>query len=420
MIEEFTKNLKKLTYDSAFVASSDFYRKGIPFLLLPILTYYLSPSEYGMISYAVSIALIVSVFLGLQPQTFISSQWNNLHEKDKKRLLPTILFFALIVFSAIFFLSLITLFTNQNNNTINFGTMIIILIIAFGLVLLNMLTGLYQAKKNFKSIAGYVILFTSVHYLVGIILLIQFSLSWYSILIGQSFASLLIFIIFTLNNKDTIFIFKPSTNLMKKYITFGMPLLVHGLTIVVIGNIDRLMITNILSSQDNGIYSVAYMIGMLVGVLHESLAKIWNPYFYERVSSTKGKAQILNFRLFYIAFSILLLIIMYFFAPAIFVFLVDESYFEGSKIIPIILLSYTFESIRKLYVVNLFFYSKVKIVALIGIFGAIINVVLNFLWLNIYGITGAAYATLASFFITALLTFVSSHIIDHSRTKNES
>ena len=61
-----------------------------------------------------------------------------------------------------------------------------------------------------------------------------------------------------------------------------------------------------------------------------------------------------------------------------------------------------------------------KIVALIGIFGAIINVVLNFLWLNIYGITGAAYATLASFFITALLTFVSSHIIDHSRTKNES
>ena len=70
MIKDAVKSIKKITFDSALVVSSDFYRKGVPFLLLPVLTYYLTPDEYGMISYIVSIALIT------QPHTFISSQWN--------------------------------------------------------------------------------------------------------------------------------------------------------------------------------------------------------------------------------------------------------------------------------------------------------------------------------------------------------
>ena len=92
MIKDAVKSIKKITFDSALVVSSDFYRKGVPFLLLPVLTYYLTPDEYGMISYIVSIALIVSVFLGLQPHTFISSQWNKFSDIDKKRLLPSVFY----------------------------------------------------------------------------------------------------------------------------------------------------------------------------------------------------------------------------------------------------------------------------------------------------------------------------------------
>ena len=326
----------------------------------------------------------------------------------------------MIVFTILLVLALLVIAANLIKNSFSYGTVSIILIIALGFVLLNILTGIYQAKKKFKSIAGYVILFTSIHYIVGMILLIKYNLSWQSILIGQTFATLLVLIMFCFNNKNTIFVFKPSLTLIRKYISFGLPLLVHGLTLIVIGNIDRIMVTNILSSQDNGIYTVAYMIGMLIGILHESLAKIWNPFFYERVSSTKGIAQISTFRFSYILFSIFALIVMYFIAPFIFLLLVDESYNEGRKIIPYILLAYTLESFRKLYVVDLFYHSKVEIIAFIGILGAVVNVILNLLWLEQYGITGAAYATLASFFITTVLTYFASLIIKNSYIKNES
>ena len=175
------------------------------------------------------------------------------------------------------------------------------------------------------------ILFTSIHYIVGMILLIKYNLSWQSILIGQTFATLLVLIMFCFNNKNTIFVFKPSLTLIRKYISFGLPLLVHGLTLIVIGNIDRIMVTNILSSQDNGIYTVAYMIGMLIGILHESLAKIWNPFFYERFHQQREwlKFQLFVFHTFYFQF---LRGVMYFIA-FIFLLLVDESYNEGRKII---------------------------------------------------------------------------------------
>ena len=85
--------------------------------------------------------------------------------------------------------------------------------------------------------------------------------------------------------------------------------------------------------------------------------------------------------------------------------MINEKFIEALVLIPILGLGLTFEGLRKVLEAPLIFKHKVKSLAAITLIASFVNIVLNYYLIHIYGIHGAAYATVISFLLLYIMTF---------------
>ena len=86
--------------------------------------------------------------------------------------------------------------------------------------------------------------------------------------------------------------------------------------------------------------------------------------------------------------------------------MINEKFEEAILLIPILALGFTFEGLRKVLEAPLVFKHKVKSLAVITLLAGLINIVLNYFLIKLYGIDGAAYSTLISFSFLYLISFI--------------
>ena len=94
------------------------------------------------------------------------------------------------------------------------------------------------------------------------------------------------------------------------------------------------------------------------------------------------------------------------FSKVITMILVSDSFYESWKYIPLLLLSTIF-SCMSTFLGSVYMVEKKSMLNFIttGI-GAVINVVLNFLFIPIFGVNGAAFATFLSYFVVFVLRVI--------------
>ncbi len=183
------------------------------------------------------------------------------------------------------------------------------------------------------------------------------------------------------------------------------PLIISSLAVIVYMRIDQIMIKNILGFGNVGVYSVAvrlseslYFIPLLIVTsLFPAIVrnKKSSNHFYElRI------IQLYGLMLYSAAFIAAILTL---FSPYLVPLLFGVEYSESVK--PLKVLSWTVifialnAAITRYYVVeNLQVYTLINTCS-----GALINVALNLIFIPKYGISGAAYATLISYSISAFL-----------------
>ena len=84
--------------------------------------------------------------------------------------------------------------------------------------------------------------------------------------------------------------------------------------------------------------------------------------------------------------------------------MVDEKFMEALYYIPWLVIAFSLEGLRKPLSSFLMHKNMVKTLGAITLFSALINIVLNIIWIQKYGISGAAYATITSFVILYIMT----------------
>jgi O-antigen/teichoic acid export membrane protein len=84
--------------------------------------------------------------------------------------------------------------------------------------------------------------------------------------------------------------------------------------------------------------------------------------------------------------------------------MINEKFIDALVLIPILALGFTFEGLRKVLEAPLVFKHKVKSIAIITLIAGTTNIILNYYLIDIYGLNGAAYATVVSFLVLYLLT----------------
>lgn len=186
---------------------------------------------------------------------------------------------------------------------------------------------------------------------------------------------------------------------------FCVPLLPHYLSEIILMNSDRIMIDRMCGPSDVAIYSVAYTVGSLISMVTGAINSAFMPYQCQKIKGKEYKTLARNTN-YIIAFVALCLCGVMLFGREVVLIFGGTKYIDSIPIIIPISLGVFFNYVFQLFGrVQEYFEQKYTIV-IASISCAILNIVLNFIFINVYGYKAAAYTTFACYFSFCFLHYL--------------
>jgi len=104
--------------------------------------------------------------------------------------------------------------------------------------------------------------------------------------------------------------------------------------------------------------------------------------------------------------------------PYIFPVMIDDKFIEALLYIPLLVIAFSVEGLRKPLSGFLMYKNMVKTLGVVSLITAAINIILNILLIQEFGIIGAVYATLYSFLFLYVITLFLVYKYCDIRLKN--
>lgn len=190
-------------------------------------------------------------------------------------------------------------------------------------------------------------------------------------------------------------------------IRFGAPLIPANAAFFALHFGDRFFLSRFAGMSDVGNYSLAYKFGFLVTFLvAEPFGRAWNVR-YVAMTRTPGWRQTFRSvsRLLAAALVAAGLAIAVFSDETLH-FLVTPPYYPAFRAIPLIAAAYVFRELGDFFRNMLFINLKSPLVSIVSVAAAALNFLLNWLWIPSHGMLGAAWATLVTWALYALVLFL--------------
>ena len=399
---------KKLIKSFSIYAGSNLLNSAIPFLLLPFLTEYLNPEEYGIVSMFQLLIYITIPFAGLLCNSAIERAY---FDKEEKKDIPRYVFNSLIIIivSSIFVL-FIFIFAGNFIAKLSefprkwlFGVLIYVVFFNISGVLLS----LWRVKKKEILYGVFRILRTLLDVGLSIYFVLMLRYTWEGRIMGQiipfvAFGIITIYIL--IKNKWLKFEYNAAD--IKDIIRYGAPLVAHNLGSIIIGYSDRLFVVNEFGLSVMGLYSVGYQVGMIIYLVQNSFNLAWVPWFFEKLNlnDININKKIVIFTYFYFIVMILLVFLLILINPIIFSIL-GENYTNAQQFVFYIALGFAFNGMYKMVVNYLFYLKKTKLVGIVTLITAGLNILLNIVLIKYNGAIGAAQATCIAFLLQFVFIF---------------
>lgn len=194
---------------------------------------------------------------------------------------------------------------------------------------------------------------------------------------------------------------------------FCIPLMPHYLSEFVLQSSDKIMINYLCGSSDVAIYSVAYSAGSLINLVTNAVNSTFAPYQYQKIKSKEYQvlAKRANQVLFFVG--TMLAGIMFFSREIVLIF-GGIKYLESVDVIIPICLGVYFNYMFQLFARVQEYYEHKLTVVIPSILCAILNLLLNYIFIRLCGYQAAAYTT---FFCYALFCLI--HYYFYRKVCNE-
>lgn len=189
----------------------------------------------------------------------------------------------------------------------------------------------------------------------------------------------------------------------------NLPLIPHGISIMVLSFSDKIMINSMVGPYQAGIYGVAYNASQIINALKLSIVDALRPWFHEKLKN-KRYGEIKGLCRFIFLINILMTFIIVGLAPEIIMILAAPQYYDAIYIIPPVAASSYFTFIYNICAIIEMYYERNKRVMVASVIAAVTNVVLNYLLIPVFGYLAAGYTTLVSYIVLSVfhLLFVNS------------
>ena len=391
--------------------------KALAFLLLPLYTTRFAASDYGILGLVTTTGTVLSIIFTIGMNVgLLRSYYDYDDEESRKKVVSTSFYIVLI--SSIIMLILGISFSRYLSfllfKSADYNLHFIIIVITSVFNILNIIPLIiFRIKK--KSV--HFIIFQTSFLAIGIGIIIYLVNYRHMGILGSLIGNLAMSVIGCITlyiyfRREIVFKFLKVEG--KKMLLLGLPLIPSDLSVFVFTAIDRYFLNYYSTTKELGLYNLAYNFGNMMTVLIATpISLIW-PVMYLSVKDHDNAKEFYSRTLTYtLTVSFFLFLILSLLSKEVLQIMSNKEYWGANAVIPLIVLTYSLWSIRKIINVASTLKRKMLGLAIVNFGGAAVNIGLNFLLIPRYGILGAGYSTL----ITYILVIIALIIYNQSLMK---
>ena len=387
--------------NTSWILAGQIIRMLVSFLINIITTRYLGPSNYGVITYVTSYISFFTSIIALGLDGVIIFELVNDRENNGT-ILGTAMLMRLIT-STVCVTAFMLLIRVTDGNDPTTVTVAVLQAIQLPFLCLDSINFWYQSRLESKypvTVQTGAYIATSVYKVI--LLATGKSVEWFGFAVSLDIIAIGLSYLF-LYRKHGGPRLRFSLHVAKRLLKSSFPFILANLMYVVYGQMDRIMIKQMIgSSTEVGLYSAALAICTIVGFIPVAILDSSRPVVME----AKGQDEYLyKLRFRQLAAAILWFSTLYslgvtIFSRLIIFLLYGEAYLAANSCLKIAVWYTLFSYLGSAMNLWLICEKKNKYVFIFSCMGAITNLVLNCLLIPVWGINGAAVATFVAQFMT--------------------
>jgi O-antigen/teichoic acid export membrane protein len=199
--------------------------------------------------------------------------------------------------------------------------------------------------------------------------------------------------------------------LWKQMLRYAFPVLIAGIAFSINETFDRILLERLLpenlAKDAIGTYSACYKLALFMMLFATAYRLGIEPFFFSNAKDKDAKANYAKILEFFVIFGALILLTVVVFVDVLKLVLIpNEAYWEAMTVVPILLLAYLFLGIYHNLSVWYKITDRTKFGAYISIFGALITLLINTIFIPKFGYMASATATLFAYAAMALTSYL--------------
>jgi len=416
-----TSPISKLFGQTALYGLPSILGRLLNYLLVPLYTaVFAKPADYGVLSdlYAYVAFLMILLPLGMETAYFRFIQEDKRPDHVFNNAFIPVVLVNSFVFLAIYFsnpwIAKWMLYKEHTEFVIMIGS----------IVCIDAISALPLARLRAENKAKRFVTIQMSSISVNIILNLVFLLLFFNptrpeegilfVLIANLMASSLkVVLVYDLISKVRI---TPDWELIKKMLVYSFPLIIAGFAGIINETLDRVLLKQILYNPDIpnsleqataqvGIYSACYKLAMLVTILLQAYRYAAEPFFFSQMNSQNKNVVFARVMNLFIAIVCLAFLFVSLNLSLFKFFIRKDAYYVGLKVVPILLFANVCLGIYYNQSVWYKLSNKTKFGAYISLIGASVTIIVNLLFIPMYGYMACAWATLLAYLTQMTLSY---------------
>lgn len=408
--------MRALALASAAYLTGNVVGQGLAVLLFPLYTRYLTPSDYGILGVTTAVSTLLVAIFALSLQGAVGRLYFETDsDEERRRLYGTILTFMLIVPGL---LAIGVHVTGKLGGLEAFESVPYTPYLQYAVataylsIFLQLPIYIYQARQQPRTVVVLSILnaaFIAGAMVVFIVVLDQGVLGALRGQLAGAGATALVAIAVTARISS----FHLSWHWLAAALAFGLPLVPHLVGQWVLWLSDRLILEHFVSAAQLGLYSIGYTLALAASFLSLAIAGAFGPEIIKSLKHDEERSVVPRIGTYWVLALSWCCTALALLGVDALLTLAPSEFHGAADVIPWIVCGYLAFGLYTLLTQGTWFSMRTRMVPVLTLVAAALNVGLNLVLIPIWGIIGSAVATLLAFTALAAMQGVLSNRLHH-------
>jgi O-antigen/teichoic acid export membrane protein len=392
--------IQRLVKHSAIYSVGGFIQRALAVLLLPIYLRYLSPSDYGTIETLIALSLIIFTLLRAAIQnSFFRFYFDSDDAAYRARIVRTSFWSTMVAATAALAAGLLlaepvseALFaTDEHTNLVRVAFLGL-----WATMNYDQLTALFRVEERSVSFSIASLANVLLTVAITILLVVVYEQGPMGVIVGNFSGTLAVWAVLLAYRRFQLAL-EFDTGLFRRMLTFGWPFVPSAVALAAIDFNDRFFLVKLEGADDVGVYALGVRIAAVLVFFLWAFRLAWPAFAYSITDDEEARHTYGYVLTYVVAAGVWVATGLSVLAPWLVQLLGPPEYEEAARVVaPLCFAAVAFGA----YVVVVISIGRARRMAsnfVITGTAALLNVVLNIVLIPLYGIRGAAVATLSAY-----------------------